>query len=107
MSEDMQREARQRALIAQALGEYRRGASALGGLSQDLQVLVLELQLAPKEWLAAFQAEVNELEVLYAIALDRGITEDLPADYRADADATVRNLEALLEQLAPPAPDEA
>jgi hypothetical protein len=70
-----------------------------------LQALGLELRLVPQEWLADFQAEVNELEVLYAVALDRGGAEDLPANYRADADETVRRLEALLEQLPPLAGD--
>lgn len=55
--------------------------------------------MAPTDWLTAFQTEVNELEVLYAIALDQGVADDLPEDYRSNAEATERNLQALLEQL--------
>ncbi|MEV7365433.1 hypothetical protein [Streptomyces sp. NPDC091299] len=68
-------------------------------------MLELELRLVPQDWLADFQAEANGLEVLYAVALDRGVADDLTADYRADADETVRRLEALLEQLPPLAGD--
>ncbi|MFJ6121558.1 hypothetical protein [Streptomyces sp. NPDC092129] len=105
MSEAAKRERRQRALVAQTLAAYQCGASTLERLSQALQVLTLELRLFPKDWLADFQAEVNGLEVLYAVALDRGVAEDLPTGYQAEADETVRRLEALLEQLPPLAGD--
>ncbi|MFD5888714.1 hypothetical protein ACFWHQ_22370 [Streptomyces sp. NPDC060334] len=103
MNEATGREARQRELIEQALAAYGRGASTLRGLVEDLQALALELRMVPQEWLAGFQAEVNELEVLYAVALDRGVLDALPADYRADADETVHRLEVLLQTLPPPA----
>jgi hypothetical protein len=99
MSEAEEREVRQ--LIAQTLSAYRSRASTTGQFVQNLQALVMELRLAPSGWLTDFQAEVNSPEVLYAVALDRGVADDLPADYRADADETVDRLEALLTRLPP------
>lgn len=101
MSEATERELRQRQLIAETLAAYRRGERAMEQSIQDLQVLAMELRLVSPEWLADFRAEVNGLEVLYAIALDRGVAHDLPADYKAEADETVNKLGALLEQLPP------
>ncbi|MBT1189520.1 hypothetical protein HET69_37440 [Streptomyces sp. CJ_13] len=105
MNEATERGARQRELIEEALAAYGRGSSTLEGLIQDLQALALELWMVPQEWLAGFQAEVNELEVLYAVALDRGVADALPADYRVDADEAVNRLEFLLQTLPPPADD--
>ncbi len=101
----VEREARQRALIAAALAAYRRGASTLALLRQELAALALELELAPRDWLIDFQTEVNELEVLHAVAVDRRVVHDLPAEYRADADETVTRLESLLDRL-PALPDD-
>ncbi|MFF1410973.1 hypothetical protein ACFVX6_14475 [Streptomyces sp. NPDC058289] len=106
MSEATERETRQRQLIEQALATHGRGASTLEDLIRDLQALSVELWMVPQEWLGSFQAEVNELEVLYAIALDRGVADDLPEDYRADADEAVRRLTSLLQSLPPLADDD-
>lgn len=101
MSNTTERELRQRQLVAETLSAYRLGKQALGRTVQDLQALACELRLVSPEWLADFQAEINGLEVLYAVALDRGVAPNLPTDYKAEADETMTKLGALLEQLPP------
>ncbi|MFI1539829.1 hypothetical protein [Streptomyces anandii] len=104
MSDSIKREARQRTLVSRALEDYRSGACTLRRLCEGLQALTLELRLVPQEWLVDFQAEANALEVLYAVALDRDVLDDLPADYRTDIDETLAHIEALMAQL-PALPD--
>jgi hypothetical protein len=101
VSEAAEREERQLALIAEGLEGYRRGAMSLRALCRHLEALLPELRLVPPEWVDEVKAEVNGLDVLYAVAVDQGVADDLPDDYRAEVSETIRRLEGMLKRLPP------
>jgi len=97
--EDWEREKRQRALIASVLDQYREGKSSLRRLAEDLYMLAQEIRLASDEWVDELQAEANSLEVMYAIALDRGFADNLPDRYLRDVDEAVERVANMLAEL--------
>lgn len=99
MNEQAQRELRQRRLARETLADYRSRRIPLRRLVQDLQSLVPEFELVSDAWREAFQAETNSLEVVYAVALDRGLTERLPEDFQADVDQSINQLTELITSL--------
>jgi hypothetical protein len=99
MNSEWVRELRQRNLVRTVLDEYQAHELPLRRLVQDLQALSCEMTLAPAQWRELFQAEVNGLEVLYAIAIDREVLDDLPEDFRANVEAGVKNIGELMESL--------
>lgn len=101
--EDWAREARQLALVSDTLRQYREGRSSLRRLAEDLYALALEIRLAPGEWVEDLEAEANGLESLYAVALDRGLADDLPEKWRRDVNAAVGRVETMLVILGRPA----
>src|ERR1700736_4778792 len=99
MNEQWRREVRQRQLVRDVLAGYRNGDLALRRLVENLQALSDEMTLVTDAWRQKFQAEVNGLEVTYAVALDRGVADHLPGDFQSDIDESVRLLEAMMETL--------
>lgn len=97
--EDWAREARQLALVSDALRQYRGGRSSLRWLAEELYALAQGIRLAPDEWVEDLEAEANGLESLYAVALDRGFVDDLPDWRRHDVDAAVGRVETMLISL--------
>jgi hypothetical protein len=90
--EQREREARQFARMIERLRAFRAGELDIGKLISDLEGLMWALELASQDWIDAFQSEWGELEIAYAVALDRG--EPIPDNSDPRVQASV---EALLE----------
>lgn len=99
MDEDLAREGRQRALLQRALDQYREGRLTLRVLAESLYALAEEINSASEDWIEELQAEANGLEAIYAIALDRGIAENLPEGSRRDVDEAIDRIETMLADL--------
>ena len=82
-------------LATTSLAGYRSGAVSLRQLIDDLDAVwngLLSTQLSEE-----FRGHWWTLEQVYAVALDRGELEALPADAKADIEEAVGGLERLLD----------
>ena len=96
MDERQAREQRQYALMLERLQGFRQGSVPLPRLISDLEGPLCALELAPQDWLDGFRSVWLDLEVAYAVALDR--LEPLPTkdDYLVAEPA--EELEQLVRQ---------
>ena len=96
MDERKAREQRQYALMLERLQGFRQGTVPLPRLISDLEGLLVALEMAPDEWIDEFRSVWLDLEVAYALALDR--LEPLPTkdDYLVAEPA--KELEQLVRQ---------
>lgn len=103
MSDDeMTPEQRLHLLAATSLTGYRSGAVSLRRLVDDLDAVWN--RLLSTRWSEEFRGHWWTLEQIYAVALDRGELEALPADAKADIEEAVGGLERLLDAW-PESPD--
>lgn len=73
MDDDKDRELRQLRLMEDRLRAFARGELAIGPTIADLEGLLWALQQTPEAWRDQFREEWGELEIAYAVALDRGL----------------------------------
>lgn len=69
--ETEQREQRQLALMIDRLDRFRSGQLSIGSVINDLEALLDELQLVDDAWRREFIENWSDLEIPYAVALDR------------------------------------
>lgn len=69
--EATQRERRQLLLIEDRLRGFAEGKVYIAKTINDLEALLYALELAPDDWIERFREAWGELEVAYAVALDR------------------------------------
>jgi hypothetical protein len=81
-----------------SLNAYEQSALSLSGLVSDLQSLLYSLQNTDDDRLDAVQDEINKLEVIYAVALDRA-NKQLDEQDRHEIPKTVADLKNLVEGL--------
>jgi hypothetical protein len=70
-NEIRQRERRQLALMIDRLDRFRSGELSIGPVITDLEALLEELQLVDDAWRDDFREAWADLEIPYAVALDR------------------------------------
>jgi len=96
MSDDeMTPDQRLHLLASTSLTGYRSGAVSLRRLIDDLDAVWN--RLISTQWSEEFRGHWWTLEQAYAVALDRGEIEALPADVKADIEGAVGELERLLD----------
>ena len=70
-SEATERERRQLVLMQDRIAGFRSGAVSLGVLIADLEGLMEARALASEQWIDGFRSAWGDLEISYAVALDR------------------------------------
>ena len=85
--------------MLERLRRFRSGELAIGPVVSDLEALHLELQSVDADWRGRFAEAWSDLEIPYAVALDR--LEPIPTM----ADATVAEGLAEIERLVAEARD--
>lgn len=113
MNEDLRWWATQKQVALRCLDEFTNGTAPLQRLADDLLSLADtfsnqeqertdslqdSLKITPGSWVEDFQSSAVSVEVIFATALDRGISV-LPDDYVRDLDEEVDQIRSLLEQL--------
>jgi hypothetical protein len=93
VGEDAERERRQLDLMSDRLARFRSGTLGIGALINDLEALRYELQSVDDAWIDRFIDAWGDLEIPYAVALDR--LDPIPTF----ADSTVKDGVRELEQL--------
>lgn len=81
--------------MAENLDQYEGGAIGLDHLISSLDALLGVLEGMDQEWWDAFRYEWGTLETVYAIALDRGVTQ-LSPENQALIDEAIKNMRRLL-----------
>ena len=71
MDDDDARDRRQLDLMLDRLARFRSGDLAIGSVINDLEALHHELNSVNDEWIARFREAWSDLEIPYAVALDR------------------------------------
>jgi hypothetical protein len=69
--ETNERELRQLRLMADRLAGFERGDLCIAKVISDLRGLLWQLESTPQEWRERFEEQWGELEIAYAVALDR------------------------------------
>ena len=69
--EDIERERRQVCLMQERIEEFRAGSIPLARLISDLEGLLEARTRASRSWIGEFRSAWGDLEVPYAVALDR------------------------------------
>ena len=69
--QDVERERRQIALMRERIGQFRDGSLSLARLISDLEGLLEARTRASDQWIDEFRDAWTDLEVPYAVALDR------------------------------------
>ncbi|WP_117212991.1 hypothetical protein [Allorhizocola rhizosphaerae] len=96
MSDDeMTPDQRLQRLARASLAGYKSSTVSLRRLIDDLDAVWNNLPST--DWSEEVRGHWWTLEQVYAVALDRGELEALPADAKADIEEAVRALEALLD----------
>ena len=88
---------RQYQLMADRLKGFEKRTISLNRLINDLEALLDVLQAPEGEWKAAFRSEWGTLEVVCAVALDRGETV-LSPEGKKWVEEAVENMNQLLKQ---------
>jgi hypothetical protein len=70
-AEVIERERRQLVLMQGRIAGFRSGDVSLGGLISDLEGLLEARALASEQWVDDFRSAWGDLEISYAVALDR------------------------------------
>jgi hypothetical protein len=70
-AEDIERERRQLTLMSERIEQFRSAKLSLGGLIADLEGLLEARTLASADWVDDFSDSWGNLEIPYAVALDR------------------------------------
>jgi hypothetical protein len=99
VSEDRGREGRQRELVLAAIERYRAGRSSLRRVAEDLQALAPEFPAMPAAWQEELQSEVNNLDVTFAVAIDRDVADALPEESVTEVAQTLDRIERLMVRL--------
>ncbi len=69
--ERVERELRQLRLMLDRLDRFSRGELGIGPVINDLETLLYQLELVDQEWRGDFVEGWSDLEIPYAVALDR------------------------------------
>jgi hypothetical protein len=69
--EDVERERRQLSLMKERIEQFRNGSLPLARLINDLEGLLEARIHASEQWIDDFRAAWGDLEIPYAVALDR------------------------------------
>lgn len=88
---------RQYQLMADRLKGFEKHTISLNRLINDLEALLEVLQAPEEEWKAAFRSEWGILEVVCAVALDRG-EKVLSPEGKKWVEEAVENMNQLLKQ---------
>ncbi len=83
--------------MAEHLDQYDGGAIGLDHLISSLDALLAVLEGTDQAWRDAFRYEWGTLETVYAIALDRGVTQLYPEN-QALIDEAIKNMRRLLAE---------
>jgi hypothetical protein len=83
--------------MAEHLDQYEGGVIALDQLIQGLDALLGVLEGTGQAWRDAFRYEWGTLEMVHAIALDRGVTQ-LSPENQALIDEAIKNMRRLLAE---------
>lgn len=96
MDEDVERERRQLGLMRERIRQFRDGSIPLAKLISDLEGLLEARNDASEQWIDAFRDAWSDLEIPYAVALDR-LTPIPDAHYPTVAEGLF-DLDRLIEQ---------
>lgn len=88
------RERRQLELMLDRIARFRSGRLSIGPTTNDLEALLNELELADDRWIDEFTEAWSDLEIPYAVALDR--MSPLPTIEDVTVRAGVDRLEVLV-----------
>jgi hypothetical protein len=103
MEVDSEREWRQLDLMTDRLARFRKGELGIGPVIADLEALLGELQSVDESWTERFVEAWGDLEIPYAVALDRRqpiptIADDTVAEGVAELERLVAEARAALGQ---------
>ena len=70
-AQEIEREHRQLALMGERMEQFRRAVLPLSKLISDLEGLLEARTLASEQWVHDFRSACEDLEITYAVALDR------------------------------------
>jgi len=71
VDDDSARERRQLELMLDRLARFRSGELVIGSVINDLEALHYELHMVGDAWISSFREAWSDLEIPYAVALDR------------------------------------
>lgn len=96
MGDEDERERRQLDLMSDRLARFRAGELSIGPLINDLEALRYELHRVDDRWIDRFIEAWGDLEIPYAVALDR--LEPIPTITDGIVAAGVSELERLISE---------
>lgn len=91
----VERECRQLRLMLDRIDKFRSGHLGIGPVISDLEALLYELQLADEPWRNEFIGGWSDLEIPYAVALDR--QQEIPTAQDSTVKEGVDRIVALVE----------
>ena len=97
--EGVEREERQLSLMLDRVERFRQGALGIGSVINDLEALLNELELVSDDWRGEFIDAWGELEIPYAVALDR--MQELPTAQDATVSAGLDAIDRLIRGRLP------
>ncbi len=103
MGAEPERERRQLDLMGDRLARFRRGGLSIGPVINDLEALLHELESVDEAWIGRFVDAWSDLEIPYAVALDRldpipTIDDSTVADGVGELERLVGEARAALDQ---------
>ncbi|HEY7468550.1 MAG TPA: hypothetical protein VIC07_03320 [Acidimicrobiia bacterium] len=91
----VERECRQLQLMLDRIDRFRSGHLGIGPVISDLEALLYELQLADEPWRSEFIEGWSDLEIPYAVALDR--QQEIPTVQDSTVKEGINRIVALVE----------